>query len=231
MQRQNPSCPTPADDTRPRLLDLFCAGGLASDGYVAAGFDVVGVDLLAQPEYPHAFVQADALDVLGDAAFLAGFDVIHASPPCQGFSRARHLRTAQGGTCSALDLVAPVREGLVAAGKPWVIENVEGAPIEGVTLCGSSFGLGVRRHRVFESSELLMGLPCRHKAQGRPVGVYHVLADEVPNGGRTARTVEEGREAMGTARPISWGALKLGLPPAYCEHLGRQLMASLLEAA
>jgi DNA (cytosine-5)-methyltransferase 1 len=209
---------------RPRLLDLFCGAGGAAMGYYRAGFEVVGVDIRPQPHYPFEFHQADAM-----AFPLDGFDVIHSSPPCQVFTRARHLRDAQGGVPSALDLVAPTRERLRVTGLPYVIENVPGAPLYGATLCGSSFGLKVRRHRVFESNVYIMQLPCDHKAQGRPVGVYHVLNDHVPQGGTTARDMNEANEAMGIDW-MKWNELKESIPPAYTEFIGRQLIAHLDDA-
>ncbi len=93
------------------------------------------------------------------------------------------------------------------------------------TLCGSSFGLGVRRHRLFLSNVPLFGLPCDHKRQGRPWGVYHVPNDAIPKGGRTALNVEHGREVMGVTRGVSWKGLKEGVPPAFTKFIGDQLMA------
>lgn len=191
-------------------------------GYARAGFDVAGVDLTPQADYPFTFHEADALTFPLD-----GYDVIHASPPCQAFSRASHLRDAQGGTCSALDLLVPVRARLLEAGVPYVIENVPGAPLRSpVTLCGSSFGLDVRRHRLFESNVLLLVPECGHRAQGRPVGVYHVLDDDIPAGGRTARTLTEAQTAMGIDW-LPWPALKAAIPPDYTELLGGQLLGAL----
>jgi DNA (cytosine-5)-methyltransferase 1 len=123
------------------------------------------------------------------------------------------------------DLLASESARLVASGLPYVIENVPGAPLRApLTLCGSTFGLAVRRHRCFESNLVLLGNgPCRHAEQGRPVGVYHTLADEIPGGGRTARTLEEGQEAMGIDW-MPWAPLKEAIPPAYTEWIGRQLL-------
>ena len=142
-----------------RLLDLFCGAGGAAMGYHRAGFEVVGVDIKPQPHYPFEFHQADALTYPLD-----GFDVIHASPPCQRWSMySRNLGTWE----SFPDLITPLRPLLRASGRPYVSENVEGAPLTGIRLCGSAFGLPVlddrtylRRHRIFESNVDLWGAPC-----------------------------------------------------------------------
>lgn len=192
-------------------------------GYHRAGFDVVGVDIKRQKRYPFEFIEADALDVLNDVDFLAQFDVIAASPPCQTHSITQHLRNAQGKTTSKVDLIPQTRAGLIASGKTYVIENVPGAPLHNaITLCGSSFGLKVRRHRQFESNVELTSLPCDHKAQGRPVGVYGSMKDEIPSGGKTATSIEQARESMGIEWML-WGDLVEAIPPAYTEHIGRQL--------
>jgi DNA (cytosine-5)-methyltransferase 1 len=220
---------------RPRLLDLFCKAGGAAVGYHRAGFDVVGVDHEPQPRFPFAFHQADALD------FLRGhgreFDAIHASPPCQAYTvsrtRSKHRKRHQ-------DLVGPVRKLLGEAGRPWVIENVVGAPLYfAAVLCGSMFGLGaagddgtfrpLRRHRLFESSFLLLSPGCAC-GSGEKIGVYG-------NGGGWANRhdpdrrgykghVGESRAAMG----IDWmtiAELSQAIPPAYTEFVGRQLLSAL----
>jgi DNA (cytosine-5)-methyltransferase 1 len=218
--------------SKPRLLDLFCGAGGAAVGYHRAGFEVVGVDINPQPHYPFEFHQADALDFLDEDGW--GFDAIHASPPCQLFSRAGKLREAQGGKPSSLDLLTPTKSALgtvnAMSGIPFVIENVPGSPLEGITLCGSAFGLGVRRHRIFASNVALLAAGHRHKEQGRPIGVYHVLNDAIPQGGRTARTLEEAQEAMGIDW-MTWPELKEAIPPAYTEWIGQQLMAAIERAA
>lgn len=152
--------------TRPRLLDLFCGAGGCSMGYHRAGFDVVGVDVHPQPRYPFEFHQADALEFPLD-----GFDAIHASPPCQAFSALRHLNPGK----EHPDLIAPTRDRLRAASVPYVIENVEGAPLgEGtqlLLLCGTMFRLQtpdgraeIRRHRLFELGGFTIALrpACQH---------------------------------------------------------------------
>jgi DNA (cytosine-5)-methyltransferase 1 len=223
-----------------RVLDLYCGAGMAADGYYDAGFDVVGWDVRHQPSYPFQFHRGSALDVLEDREYLRGFDLIHASPPCQAHTRAKHLREAQGGKSKYDDLLTPTLELLRDCGVPWVVENVVGAPgMEGAVIeCGSAYGLKVRRHRLFLASFPLVGSGCKHKEQGKPVGVYHTMGDTCKGvckktgklviGGSTAKTVEEGRDAMGVTRPITWNELKEGFPPAYTRHVGEQAMAYLL---
>jgi len=211
-------------NTKPRLLDLFSKSGGAGYGYHLAGFEVVGVDIANVKRYPFEFIRRDAIEVLADKEFLSTFDAIHASPPCQTHSATKHLRNAQGKQSSKIDLIPQTRAGLIASGLPYIIENVPGAPLHNpVVICGSSFGLKVRRHRLFESNVQLTGLPCDYKTQGRPVGVYGSLRDDIPHGGKTATSVEEAREAMGIDWML-WGDLVEAIPPAYTEHLGMQLI-------
>ena len=141
--------------SRPKLLDLFCGAGGCSVGYHRAGFDVTGVDARPQPSYPFAFVQADALAYLGEHG--REYDAVHASPPCQRYSIARRIH---GNGETHPDLLEPTRAALVSNGRPWIIENVPGAPVRfPVLLCGLMFGLRVFRHRLFESSVLLFCPP------------------------------------------------------------------------
>ena len=206
-----------------KLLDLFCGVGGASVGYARAGFEVHGVDLKHGKRYPYTYTRADVLDVLQDHKFIQQFDVIHASPPCQTHSITQHLRNAQGKTTSKIDLIPETRAALIAADKPYIIENVPGSPlINPIQLCGSSFGLKVRRHRLFESNMPLEGSVCNHKLQGRPVGVYGSLNDEIPQGGKTAATINEARDAMGMPWAI-WTKLVEAIPPAFTEYLGGQI--------
>jgi DNA (cytosine-5)-methyltransferase 1 len=220
---------------RPRLLDLFCGAGGAAMGYHRAGFDVTGVDIKAQPRYPFGFLAYDALKVLqgllSDGHFswlsLRDFDAIHASPPCQAFSR---MTCTRGDPSSHPDLLMPARELLKALGRPWVIENVPGAPMRAdYKLCGCMFRLAVKRERWFETSWHAFDLrqPCLH--QEPAVGVYGYGGVRGSSGlfsGRLARW----REAMG----IDWmdaHELKEAIPPAYTEHIGRALLEHLRERA
>lgn len=221
---------------RPLLLDLFAGQGGAAVGYHRAGFDVIGVDIVKQPRYPFPMVVADALQPPFD---LAMFDAIHASPPCQAYSDL----AAFAGKKHA-KLIDPVRAMLRSSGRPYVIENVEGAPLDTcIVLCGSMFGLGaecndgkrhqLRRHRLFECSFFFLVQPCSHV--GKPVGVYG-------NGGGNKDRVEAGlvngmtgtsqerKDAMG----INWMTrcgLSQAIPPAYTEFVGKRLMEIICKSA
>ncbi len=213
--------------TRPVLLDLFCGAGGAAVGYYRAGFDVVGVDIKLQPRYPFAFVQADALEYLGE--HWLEFDAFHASPPCQRFSA---LRTMPNVVREYPDLIAPVRFMFRKHGRPWVIENVPGAPLQNpVCLCGTMFNLrcGSRplyRHRMFECSfgEILTP-PHDHRSEAC-IGVYGHSGGRSSRDGTPRSTTAERRVAMG----IDWmtGAeLSQAIPPAYTEFIGHRLMQEL----
>ena len=205
-----------------KLLDLFCGAGGASEGYSRAGFEVTGIDVKHGKRYPHTYIRGDVRDYL-DSEYLSQFDVIAASPPCQTFSATKHLRNAQGKSTSKVNMIPEVRNALIASGKPYVIENVPNAPlINPIQLCGSGFGLKVRRHRLFESNAPLVGNDCNHKNQGKPVGIYGSMRDEIPNGGHTAKTMDEAKESMGIDWMI-WGELVESIPPAYTEYIGNQL--------
>jgi DNA (cytosine-5)-methyltransferase 1 len=215
---------------RPRLLDLYGGGGGAGIGYVRAGWDVTSIDkrTMSLPDDPHfRHVKGDVLPLLKDMDFLRTFDAIHASPPCQTETRLVSLRNARGFGTGHKNLIPQTRQGLGASGVPYVIENVPGSSVyPDLVLCGSSFGLGVRRHRWFESNVVLTGLDCDHARQGATVGVYGSLGDTFPGGSSTASTLSEASVAMGIDW-MSWYALKEAIPPAYTEHIGRQLLAVL----
>ena len=213
---------------RPRLLDLFCGAGGAAMGYHRAGFDVVGVDISPQPNYPFEFVQADiAAHASIDSGFIRGidisreFDAIHASPPCQHYMRSGNVNRDEHP-----DLLGATRELLQATGLPWVIENVPGAPMRpDAVLCGSHFGLPVRRHRWFELSwgEPLMTFACDHS---QPItGVY---GNAHGKGGAAAGMLPSDLETWSRGLGIDWmttAELALAIPPDYTEHIGGQLMA------
>lgn len=207
-------------DRKPRLLDLFCCQGGAGEGYRRAGFDVVGVDIWPQPRYPHEFIEAGALDFL--QAHGREFDAIHASPPCQRFVTGGLVANRD----KLPDLVGPVRELLQEIGRPWVIENVPGAPLRAdLMLCGSMFGLTLRRHRIFESTAPMpLTPPCDHS--GKIVGVYgHPHGKRGAWPGMLPSTMSTWSAAMG----IDWmdaHGLAEAIPPAYTEFIGRALIGS-----
>ena len=207
-----------------KVLDLFSGAGGAALGYIQAGFTLTGIDNVKKP-YPAEFIKADVMALSID--YLQQFDLIHASPPCQSYSVTQNLAKAQGKKSNKPQLVEPVRKMLIKSGKPYIIENVIGAPLlNPIMLCGSAFGLKVRRHRIFESNLKLTGTVCKHKEQGRPVGVYGSLNDQIPNGGRTAKTVDEANDAMGT-KGFKWRHLCEAIPPAYTHYLAEQIKEQL----
>lgn len=218
--------------SKPRILDVFCGAGGASVGYHRAGFEVVGVDIAPQKNYPFEFVQADALEYLDELLWVTPptFDAVHASPPCQGY------HSLGGGP----QLIAPVRELLEQASLPYVIENIPDAKWameDPVMICGTMFDpiLGVRRHRLFETN---WGLeppvwPCRHMLSSPRFRVYehgrwHLRRFAAVYGHGGGKANAEGPEAMG----IDWmtrAELVEAIPPAYTELIGTQLLAHVRE--
>ena len=217
--------------SKPKMLDLFCCQGGASQGYVDAGFDVVGVDIDPQPRYPFEFVQADALEYL--AAYGHEFDAIHASPPCQAHTLAQKIRKNDHD-----DFIARTRLMLYGLNWhrvndldlppiPWVIENVPGSPLLlPVELCGAMFGLSTYRHRLFEANRLIVAPDhpiheARTAKMGRPAAdgeFMHIVGN--------FSGVDRARDVMG----MPWAnrdGLREAIPPAYTEFIGRQLLAHL----
>ena len=194
-------------------------------GYHRAGFEVVGVDINPQKNYPFEFHQADALTYPLD-----GFDVIHASPPCQKYSSLKGLTLKE-----FPDLIGIVRNLLIEAGPTYVIENVQGSPlINPVKLCGSSFGLNVWRHRLFETSFPILFSPvCQHKLCPKPLDITGTGGPQKtkrikPGGGlsRKPENMKQASDAMG----IDWMTRKEineSIPPAYTEWIGKQIIAIL----
>ena len=197
--------------TRPKLLDAFsCAGG-AGFGYHLAGFDVTGVDIDPQPHYPFEFIQADALKVLANRDFLAGFAAVHASPPCQHKARVTAWR---GSRDDHPDLLTPTLELLAAVSIPWVVENVPEAGLRAdYRLCGTQFGLPVRRHRDFQRGnwsayELMPGCQCYRNPSLLPF-------------------MHKGERAFADAMGCTWMSkeeARQAIPPAYTEYIGGHLL-------
>ena len=219
----------------PILLTLFGGGGGDAEGYRRAGFRVIGVYI---EDHSRAFAwigcefhRMDWREGLRRFGRLAA--AVHASPPCQRYSRASICRPGLAGRYPYL--IAPVRTALQATGKPYVIENVEGAPLtDPVMLCGSMFGLraefpgrgtvGLQRHRLFESNVPLAAAGgCRHELRALRVFGHGRPGNSDLTGPGYAQA---SRDVMG----IWWmtrDQLNEAIPPAYAEHVGRQLMAAL----
>lgn len=200
-----------------RALDLFCKAGGASMGLHQAGFDVTGVDIEPQPRYPFKFIQGDALTF-----DLSGYDFIWASPVCKAHTKtgwAIYFKYRENHT----DMLTPIRARLNEADIPWVIENVPGAPMRAdLILCGSAFGLKLRRHRLFEAS---FPLP--------------LLTTTCNHGGRVAsphghpRVSGEGA-TWGPALGIDWmntDELSQAIPPAYSKFIAEQFLKHFRESA
>jgi len=207
---------------KPVLLDLFACSGIGGDGYKSAGFDIISVDIEDQPNNPHNFNRMDWLEGLKKFADIA--DVIHASPPCQGYSRTKSLHSIKYET-----LVDVVRAELQRIGKPYVMENVQGAPLmNAIWLDGIMFGLKVVRKRLFESNVLLF-MPGKGHKKGS-VGAKNCTRKDFNGyyivGGHQMGTLEEWKMAMGVlpGRNVTREELAESIPPAYTEYIGRQLM-------
>lgn len=224
---------------RPRLLDLFCKEGGAAMGYHRAGFDVLGVDFDAQPRYPFPFLGADVLEL--EASFLAYFDVIHASPPCQFVTELNSRRDRH------LNLIPETRELLIKSGKPYIIENVRKARphlVDPVSLFGTMFGchmvtsagqrFDLSRERLFETNWPVRDIPARVDTGSPIANVYggHLRVRSGPyrTGKGTGKTVDlpgENRQAL--ARELMgmpWATMEgmsEAVPPAYTSWLGGQL--------
>jgi DNA (cytosine-5)-methyltransferase 1 len=205
---------------KPKLLDLYCCAGGAARGYQLAGFHVIGVDIRRQPRYAgDAFVQGDALEYV--ALHGHEFDAIHASPPCQAYSLTQRIMDNVHP-----DLIGLTREALRATGKPYVIENVKGAPLlDPVMLVGSMFGLRTMRPRLFECSfpvpfALAPPAAARHAKMGRKAqaGEYVHIAGH--------GHAQQWRDAM----DIDWmvrDELAEAIPPAYTQYIGGFLIQTL----
>ena len=212
---------------KPRLLDLFCGAGGCSMGYSRAGFEVVGVDINHMPRYPFEFHQGDALEFL--VAHGSEFDAIHASPPCQRHSSMMRPKRYHGNRDRHPDLIGRTQVVLLALGLPYIIENVPGAPLNRpIMLCGAMFGLRVYRHRMFESSQVLLAPGHRRHV------VRAAKAGKIPRNGEFWSPVGcfGGKADAQAAMGINWmkttgsrdREIAQAIPPAYTEYLGRQLI-------
>ena len=206
-------------------------------GYYRAGFDVVGVDINPQPNYPFEFIQADAIEFLKSIArtgFSHPWQAIHTSPPCQASC---NLTKGTNAGREYPQLIPEVRGLLSQWNVPTVIENVQGAQVRrDVTLCGEMFGLSVIRHRYFEIDGATVPQPPHLQHRGRVRGWRHGQYFDGPyvavyGDGGGKGSVAEWQQAMG----IDWTDVRIeiaeAIPPAYTEYIGTQLLQLIQEAA
>lgn len=219
--------------SKPRVFDGFCGGGGAAQGYIEAGFDVVGVDIVDHSAYyPGEFIQGDAIQFILDHGH--EFDFRHVSPVCKRYS----LITPTALRENHPDQVAETRDALNSVGGPWVMENVPQSPVRpDLILCGSHFGLVsgghlLKRHRVFELSGFRVSQPvCTCRDKSYPVaGVYGDLSNAGFKRYHTKRggvkfPIVNAREVMGIDIPAK--ALSQAIPAAYSRYIGTALIDSL----
>ena len=138
-----------------KILDLFCCGGGIATGYFqgfSEWFDVEiwGVDICPQQNYPYIFVESGALKFLTENG--ADFDFLHASPPCQSHTSLNALHKKEY-PC----FIEQVRKEFIRLSKPYVIENVPGAPLQNpILICGHDLGMPMHGHRIFETSPFIL---------------------------------------------------------------------------
>lgn len=205
------------------ILDLFCGAGGASEGLHQAGFEVKGVDIVEQPEYPFNFILADALQY-NDFEHI---DFIWASPPCQHYSYSTTRAKKEYGK-SYPDLISKTREKLLKTGKAFVLENVVGSPLrKDLILCGEMFGLRVFRHRIFEIHGFSVNQPPHIKHRGKVGdGIYF----RPLNGGcwltrgEIKGSISDWQKAMGAFYISSQKMLSQAIPPAYSKYIGEQFL-------
>ena len=227
---------------RPRLLDLFCGAGGAGMGYHRAGFDVVGVDIADQMDYPFEFHRADALEYLAEHG--DEFDAIHASPPCTEHSTLTRATAGRNDKTGTADLLARTIGVLETDPRPWVVENVMGARMPtDIVLCGNMFGLRVYRHRRFTigTAVPLLSVPPhpRHKVKASRGGDGMTRREAWAAGQNMTVTGDASKcgafkGIFGEALGIDWikgDGIALAIPPAYTEYIGRQLIEALERAA
>jgi len=202
-----------------KALDLFCGIGGASSGLAAAGFQVSGVDISYMPEYPYALHVGDALSLTPE--YLAKFDLIWASPPCQAYSVATAPHRALGKKYP--DLIKPTRALLEASGRPYIIENVLSAPIRrDLLLCGSMFQLPIIRHRKFEIKGFNFDLPF-HKSHHTLRLNYPIIAG---NGqGKGQCSIKKWQEFLGIPWATSRRGLANAIPPAYSKYIATEFLS------
>lgn len=218
-----------------KLLDLFSGAGGAAKGYYDAGFEVTGVDIVDRPNYPYKFIQADAMEIMKDIEFLKQYQVVHASCPCQHYSKLKYLsNNIEKWEEEHVDLIAETRELLTKAGVIFVLENVEGAPlINPIKLCGSQFeNMYTQRPRLFESNIPLRkpdNPVVRHKTlklgQGPAEDGYITVAGtRPPKGMNLVQAKLYYGFALGGIDWMTLEELTQAIPPVYTEFIGKQII-------
>lgn len=221
-----------------KCLDLFCGGGGCAKGYHDAGFEVVGIDIQKR-NYPYEFIQADVMEVLEDEEFVREFDFIHASPPCQHYSKLKNLsNNIEAWEERHPNLIGPVREKLKyyneKYGIHYVMENVVGSPlINPIKLCGSQFpNMFTQRPRLFESNIKLNepNIPVTSMGTGKlntisPTGAVSICGNQPLKG----LTEEQTRlyYAIAIGGDCSWMTLEeltQCVPPCYTKYIGQQVI-------
>lgn len=219
----------------PTALDLFCGAGGSSMGLSQAGFQVTGIDINRQPEYPFLIYNFDVLTLGKDRHsldWLRAFDFIWASPPCQAFSTISFANKSKG--FEYPDLIEPTRDLLKKIGKPYCIENVRDAPLKKkLILCGEMFGLRVIRHRYFEIEGFRCVQPFHQKHRGKVLnpkikgfkgrrkdGYYFTVTGH-------DGTAKEYREAMGIDWMKNLKSITEAVPPAYSKYIGKEFINGL----
>lgn len=214
---------------KPILYDICCSAGGATKGYQRAGFYVAGSDIADQPRYiGDEFIKMDGLEFL--RRYLAGeyptAAAFHVSPPCQGYSVTAALPNVK--TENYPKMIPQFRELLVATGKPYVIENVPGAPLNNpLKLIGHHFGLKTIRERWFETNPWMMSpgfvKPRNIKTHSyRTYSSFENGATHITLAGHNFRTAD-GAIAIG----VDWmnrEELAEAIPPAYTNYIGERLM-------
>ncbi len=205
---------------KPVLLDTYCKAGGAGMGYFKAGFDIVGVDIEPQPNYPFEFIQADAIEFI--SKYGRDFNVIHASPLCQGYSRTKSLHSNKYPL-----QINETRKALRKTKREYIIENVIGAPLlSPIFLDGTMFNLQVIRKRLFECS-FKINQPQKGIKKGSVGGKnctrkdfngYYIVA------GHHAGTIAEWKKAMGITWDVTRDELAKAIPPTYTEFIGKHLI-------
>jgi DNA (cytosine-5)-methyltransferase 1 len=217
-----------------KLLDLFCCAGGASMGYHRAGFEVTGVDIKDQPNYPFYFIKNDAIEILKDKSFLSQFDAIHASPPCQGYSKATKDNSIYVHYSEGKDtpkLIETVRSHLIESKKYYIIENVIGAKnylINPIRLTGHMFDMPIKRGRYFECSfpidqpkNIVRPGYCKKYAEKNGFDYRDMT---VTGKSRRKGCIDVWKKIMDMPWAVRAWELSEAIPPCYTEYIGKQLL-------